>query len=133
VIEGLVWADIESFLLRTEEILERLKEHLLLQDRERPLRKKELAKLTAQRQQKVAERDRILALFRRGRIDEQVLDQQLDLIQNETATLQEQIDSASRALAIPDRAARWRPPLSSYRISDSNFTSNRSRRNCSVG
>jgi hypothetical protein len=70
------------------------------------VRKKELAKLTAQRQQKVAERDRILALFRRGRIDEQVLDQQLDLIQNETATLQAQIDSASRALAIPDRAAQ---------------------------
>jgi hypothetical protein len=45
-------------------------------------------------------------LFRRGRIDEQVLDQQLDLIQNETATLQEQIDSASRALSIPDRAAQ---------------------------
>jgi DNA-binding transcriptional regulator YiaG len=106
VVEGLVWADIESFLLRPEEILERLKEHLLLQDRERPLRKKELAKLTAQRQQKVAERDRILALFRRGRIDEQVLDQQLDLIQNETATLQAQIDSASRALSIPDRAAQ---------------------------
>jgi site-specific DNA recombinase len=106
VVEGLVWADIESFLLRPEEILERLREHLLLQDRERPLRKKELAKLTAQRQQKVAERDRILALFRRGRIDEQVLDQQLDLIQNETATLQEQIDSAGRALAIPDRAAQ---------------------------
>jgi DNA-binding transcriptional regulator YiaG len=76
------------------------------QDRERPLRKKELAKLTAQRQQKVTERDRILALFRRGRIDEQVLDQQLDLIENETATLQEQIDSASRELAIPDRAAQ---------------------------
>jgi hypothetical protein len=74
-----VWADIESFLLRPEEILERLREHLLLQDRERPLRKKELAKLTAQRQQKIAERDRILALFRRGRIDEQILDQQLDL------------------------------------------------------
>jgi hypothetical protein len=34
VVEGLVWADIESFLLRPEEILERLKEHLLLQDRE---------------------------------------------------------------------------------------------------
>jgi hypothetical protein len=106
VVEGLVWADIESFLLRPEEILERLKEHLLLQDRERPLRKKELAKLTAQRQQKVAERDRVLALFRRGRIDEEVLDQQLDLIQNETATLQEQIDSAGRALSIPDRASQ---------------------------
>jgi DNA-binding transcriptional regulator YiaG len=106
VVEGLVWADIESFLLRPEEILERLKEHLLLEDRERPLRKKELAKLTAQRQQKAAERDRILALFRRGRIDEQVLDQQLDLIQNETATLQEQIDSARRALSIPERAAQ---------------------------
>jgi site-specific DNA recombinase len=106
VVEALVWADIESFLLRPEEILDRLREHLLLQDQERPLRKKELHKLTAQRQQKVAERDRILALFRRGRIDEQVLDQQLDLIQNETATLQEQIDSARRALAIPDRAAQ---------------------------
>jgi hypothetical protein len=33
VVEALVWADIESFLLRPEEILERLKEHLLLQDR----------------------------------------------------------------------------------------------------
>ena len=41
-VERLVWADIESFLLGPEEILERLREHLLLQDRERPLRKKEL-------------------------------------------------------------------------------------------
>ena len=70
------------------------------------MRKKELDKLTAQRQQKVAERDRILALFRRGRIDEEVLDQQLDLIQSETATLQAQIDSASRALALPDRVTQ---------------------------
>jgi hypothetical protein len=67
------------------------------------LRQKELDEFLAQRQQKVAERDRILGLFRRGRIDEETLDQQLDLIQNEAAILQTQIDTATRALSAPDR------------------------------
>jgi site-specific DNA recombinase len=102
-VEALVWADIESFLRQPDRILEQLKKHVSLQDRERPLRQKELDEFLEQRELKVAERDRILGLFRRGRIDETTLDRQLDLIQHETAALQTQIDTATRLLSAPDR------------------------------
>ena len=109
-VEGLVWADIESFLLQPDRILEQLKKHVSLQDRERPLRQQELDEFLEQREQKVAERDRILGLFRRGRIDEDTLDRQLDLIQNETAALQTQIDTATRLLSAPDRKKQLQSP-----------------------
>jgi transcriptional regulator with XRE-family HTH domain len=102
----LVWADIESFLRNPGEILERLRERLTMKDGERQRRQKELDDLRDRLNQKSSERDRVLGLFRRARIDEATLDQQLDLIETETAELQSEIETATRVLSSGDRTAQ---------------------------
>ena len=105
-VERLVWADIESFLRNPGEILEKLRERVVMQDGERQRRQKELDDLRDRLQQKTLERDRVLALFRRNRIDETTLDQQLDLIEVEAADLRADIETAMRALSAGDRTAQ---------------------------
>ncbi len=94
-VERLVWADIESFLRNPGEILERLRERVAMQDGERVDSEKELDDLTARLQQKTMERERILGLFRRGRIDDAELDQQLDLIDAESAGLKAEVGTCN--------------------------------------
>jgi hypothetical protein len=53
--------------------------------------------------QKSGERDRILGLFRRGRIDEATLEKQMDEIEVEAAGLRSEIDAEARALSCADR------------------------------
>lgn len=105
-VERLVWADIESFLRNPGEILERLRERLSMTDGDRQRRQKELSDLTGRLTQKMTERDRVLGLFRRGRIDEATLDQQLDQVNAETAVLQSEIDAKTRVLSSGDRTAQ---------------------------
>jgi site-specific DNA recombinase len=105
-VERLVWADIESFLRNPGEILERLRERVVMQDGERQRRQKEVGDLGDRLQQKAAERERVLGLFRRGRIDDTTLDRQLDLIDAEAADLQTDIATGTRALSAGDRTAQ---------------------------
>jgi site-specific DNA recombinase len=105
-VERLVWADIESFLRNPGETLERLRERVSMQDTERQRRQEELDDLKYRLQQKGAERDRVLGLFRRGRIDEATLDQQLDQIKAESDGLQNEIETATRGLSAGDRVAQ---------------------------
>jgi site-specific DNA recombinase len=105
-VERLVWADIESFLRNPGEILERLRDRGAMQDGERQRLQKALDELTTRLQQKAGERDRVLGLFRRGRIDDATLDQQLDQINTETFRLHAEIEAATNALTAGDRAAQ---------------------------
>jgi site-specific DNA recombinase len=105
-VERLVWADIESFLRNPGEILERLRERVSMQDGEQLLRQKELDEFKGRLQQKGAERDRLLGLFRRGRIDDAELDKLLDLIDAESAGLQAEIEDLTHTLSAGDRAAQ---------------------------
>jgi site-specific DNA recombinase len=105
-IERLVWADIDAFLRNPGELLERLRERFAAQDGERQSRQKELDSFKTRLEEKNAERDRMLGLFRRGRIDEASLDQHLDTIDAEAAGLQAEIETASRALSANNRAAQ---------------------------
>jgi transcriptional regulator with XRE-family HTH domain len=105
-VERLVWADIESFLSNPGEIIERLRERVAAQDGERQNRQKELDALRDRVQQKTGEKDRVLGLFRRGRIDEATLDQQLDQIDAEASGLRRDIQTATRALSAVDRTAQ---------------------------
>jgi len=77
-----------------------------MQDGERERRQKELNDLRARFEQKAVERDRVLGLFRRGRIDDATLDQQLDQINTEAFRLHAEIEAATRALAAGDRTAQ---------------------------
>ena len=105
-IERVVWADIESFLRDPGEILERLRERLALKGGERQNRQNELQQFRDRWEGKATERERMLGLFRRGRIDEATLDEHLDLIGAESAGLQTEIDTAERALSIGDQTAQ---------------------------
>jgi site-specific DNA recombinase len=105
-VERLVWADIEVFLRNPGEILERLRERLTLQHGELQHQEKELSSLRARLEEKTTERERMLGLFRRGRIDEATLDQHLDLIDAEAAGLRAEMEVAARALSAEDRAAQ---------------------------
>ncbi len=107
-VEALVWADIEAFLRNPGDVLERLRDRLSLRDEERKRHEKELKSLRERLEQKTAEKDRMLGLFRRGRIDEATLDQQLDAINMEASGLQSGIEVAERALSAEDRAAQLR-------------------------
>ena len=107
-VERLVWADIEAFLRDPGDVLERLRDRLSLKDEDRKRQEKELKSLMGRLEQKTSERERILGLFRRGRIDEATLDRQLDAINTEAAGLQSGIEAAERALSAEDRAAQLR-------------------------
>jgi transcriptional regulator with XRE-family HTH domain len=86
--------------------LERLRARVTMQDGERQHLQKALDELTERLQQKAGERDRVLGLFRRGRIDDSTLDAQLDQINAETFRLHAQIEAATHALSAGDRAAQ---------------------------
>jgi transcriptional regulator with XRE-family HTH domain len=103
-----VWADIEAFLRNPGDVLERLRDRLTLKDEDRQRHEKELASLKGRLEQKTSERDRILGLFRRGRIDEATLDQQLDSINMEATGLRSGIEAAEHALSAEGRAAQLR-------------------------
>jgi transcriptional regulator with XRE-family HTH domain len=102
-IERVVWADIETFLRNPGEILERLRQRLELDGDEQRRREKDLQHLRGLLEQKSGERDRILALFRRGRIDETTLDKQMDEIEAEAASLRVESETEARALSSADR------------------------------
>src|SRR5260370_7505633 len=58
----------------------------------------EIAHLQQSLQVKKGEKDTVITLFRRGRIDEPTLDRQLDQIQQEEASLQKQIEHVQELL-----------------------------------
>ncbi|HWD00430.1 MAG TPA: recombinase family protein [Candidatus Sulfopaludibacter sp.] len=107
-VECLVWADIESFLRNPVEIIGKLRERLAQQNSDQPRKQKELESFLGRLSEKTAERDRVLGLFRRGRIDDATLDQQLDVINAESGALQAEIELRSRALSAVDEAAQIR-------------------------
>jgi site-specific DNA recombinase len=102
-IERVVWADIESFLRNPGEILERLRQRLAMSGDERQGHEKELERLKSLLAQKQGERERMLALFRRARIDEATLDRHLDEVETETVELNVAIERETRALSTSDR------------------------------
>jgi site-specific DNA recombinase len=107
-VEQLVWADIEAFLRDPGEILERLRERLSTKGEEQKRRQKELQQFRDRLEEKTAERERMLGLFRRGRIDDATLDQHLNLIDVEADSLRVEIETAERAISVADRTAQFK-------------------------
>lgn len=105
-VEQVIWADIESFLRDPGEILERLRERLAIKGDEQERRQTELEQFRARLEEKTAERERMLGLFRRGRIDDATLDQHLNLIDVEAGALQAEIEVAERAISVADQTAQ---------------------------
>jgi site-specific DNA recombinase len=91
MLETTVWQDIEKFLRHPGEVLDLVATHMNLRGDEAEQLRAEVAHLQQSVQIKNREKDTVITLFRRGRIDERSLDAQLDQIQQEEKDLQQQI------------------------------------------
>ena len=92
VLETAVWNDIETFLRNPGTVLEQLAAQLHVQDEENERHRNRLAKLQQALQALTVEKDAVITLYRRGRIDEIALDRQLDDIQVEEANIARYIE-----------------------------------------
>jgi len=90
-IEQIVWRDIEGFLRNPGPVLQQLHERMKGLGGKSKSGEEEVSELTKLLDSKNTERDRILALYRRGRIDDQTLDKQMDEIGVEEEALRERI------------------------------------------
>ena len=91
VLETAIWQDIEKFLRHPGVVLDLVAEQMNLRGDEAELLRAQIARLQQSLQAKNREKDAVVTLFRRGRIDERSLDAQLDQIQQEEGDLQQQI------------------------------------------
>jgi site-specific DNA recombinase len=92
-LEAEVWADVDGFLRDPGPILEQLAERRREQGDQGEHLRDEIARLQQLQQAKQREKDAVITLFRRGRIDAAALDRQLDQIQQEETHLRDQVDA----------------------------------------
>ncbi len=107
-IEEVIMADIMEFLRNPGDVLSELQD-ILAEHRQQPqdLQSK-LVKAQTLLREKHQERDRVLALFRRGRIDDATLDRQLDDIAREEEGVRKQVEVLSQEVqAAQDGIARF--------------------------
>ncbi len=90
-IEDVVWADVERFLRDPQGVLDKLLECVRETTVDSASLKSQLTTLQAALAGKDEERTRVVGLFRRGRIDEDALDRQLEEIDRERTGLQDEI------------------------------------------
>jgi site-specific DNA recombinase len=111
-IEEIVWRDVEGFLRNPGPVLGELSRRMKETASQSAAGLASVAPLRRALAGKQLERDRILGLFRRGKIDSATLDQQLDEIERERSGLAAEIDRAdeqekrSRAATAQIAAAR---------------------------
>lgn len=98
-LEAQIWADVEQFLRDPGDVLRQLADKMQGQGDRADEMRDELAGLKLRLGTKQAERDTVVSLFRRGRIDAGTLDRQLDEIAGEEKDLQATIAEYETALA----------------------------------
>lgn len=104
-IEALIWSEVEGFLQNPGTVLNQLRERMALETEDSGRWKQRLDGLQQLLKKKGSERDRILALFRRGRITEVDLDKQLDQIQKEEDSLKAQMQEVTDRVRTADLGA----------------------------
>jgi site-specific DNA recombinase len=97
-LERSVWSDIEDFLRNPGAVIEQLRQRLAAERSDSHRGQERLARLEDALASKPAERDRILALFRKGRITDEDLDRQMDQIDREEAGIRANIEELSAGL-----------------------------------
>ena len=140
-IEDVVWKDVMGFLRNPGPVLRLLRDRMKDLGRESLKAQNEATALGAALQSKDGERNAVLALFRRGRIDAATLDQQLDEVERERGQLgalireledrQGQSEAAeARIRSVEDllNQLSQRPPLLLRRSASSRAKSMRNRR-----
>jgi site-specific DNA recombinase len=95
-LEALIWADVEGFLRNPGSLVEQLRAKLASEERvDGGAQQLELFERSLR--EKAGERAKILGLFRRGRIADAELDQQLNEIGQEEQQLQQAIDALTQS------------------------------------
>jgi site-specific DNA recombinase len=97
-LEQSVWADVEGFLRHPGTVIELLQQRLAAERSDSKRSQDRLRRLEDALAGKNTERDRILGLFRKGRITEIDLDSQLDQIGREEAGIQASIEDLTATL-----------------------------------
>jgi site-specific DNA recombinase len=97
-LETAIWKDIETFLRNPGEVIEQLGQQMHLQMGEEKQLYDELARQQQASQTLDREKDTVITLFRRGRIDESALDRQLDQIQQDEANMQKDLEDIQERL-----------------------------------
>jgi transcriptional regulator with XRE-family HTH domain len=90
-LEQQVWSDVESFLRHPDPVLQQLHARLESDAQGSDQIRNQLIRLEDMRTQKAAERSRVVAVYRRGRLTEAELDGQLEEIGKEEIALDMQI------------------------------------------
>jgi len=105
VLERVVWAEVEGLLRQPEILLERLRQRLAAERRDTERTRAEMAGLQASLDERERERDRVIALYRKGRIEEDVLERQMQEIEAEVAELRREIETLAGRLEAVDSGA----------------------------
>lgn len=91
-LEAQVWSDVEAFLRNPRPILEQLHAKLQSDSQDSEGVGKQIDRLQELIADKANERNRVLGLFRRGRLNEKALDEQMDEIGKEETALERQLE-----------------------------------------
>jgi len=91
-LEHQVWSDVETFLRNPEPVLQQLHAKLEAEAQGSGQFRKQVTRREGLLPRKVAERSRVVGLFRRGRLTDADLDAQMDEIGKEETALETQID-----------------------------------------
>jgi site-specific DNA recombinase len=104
-IEDIVWSEIEKYLANPGKVIERVSEAIRREQKKNPVDWNEIERLQAEAAKKDGERDALLSLYRRGRIDDASLDRQLDAVEAERAALLAEVEQLTRRHVITAQAA----------------------------
>jgi transcriptional regulator with XRE-family HTH domain len=105
-LEAQVWSDVESFLRDPEPVLQQLHDRLESDAQGSDQTRKQITQLEGLLAQKATERSRVVGLYRRGRLAEAELDEQMDEIGKEETALEVQIAELGGRIAGADSIAR---------------------------
>ena len=104
-LESQVWSDVESFLRNPEPVLQQLHARLDSDAKGSDQTRKQVARLEGLLAQKATERNRVVGLYRRGRLNDAELDAQMDEIGKEETALEAQIAELGGRIAGADSIA----------------------------
>lgn len=105
-LERQVWVDIESFLRNPGPVLAQLQAKMEAEVQDTGKVRERLKRLEAALEEKAAERNRVVALYRRGRLSDAGLDAQVDDIAKEEGALHAQIGELGSQLRGIDSVAK---------------------------
>jgi len=104
-LEQAVWAEIEGMLRQPARALEQLRQRLAVERKKTAGCRAQLAGVQRELEGKGAERDRVLGLYRKGRIGEEAVERQMQEIEEEEGALRAQMAELAQRLEGVDTEA----------------------------